>query len=407
MAGQRIVTMKIVMKELWLRRPSAALFLLVSYLMWASVTVRWITEFIEEDHPLTWLISGLLLLFGILLGLEPLLTQGSVWRAHLYLAFQTILVFLASLLHFQLDFFALLYLILCGQAFFLFPRRTAMAWAGVLILATVVGQILQFGWPEALSFIFLYTAGLIFIAAFSDITLQAEAARQRSENLLDQLQEVNQQLQNYADQAEKLAVANERNRLARDLHDSVAQTLYGLTLQAEAASRKLSAGQVARVEQDLREIRDSAQQTLQETRLLIFELRPPILQEEGLAAALRLRLAAVEDRSGLKVQDEIEEIGHLPERIETALYRIAQEALNNSMKHAQASRVVVSLLREQDIVRLVIADDGLGFDPETNIRQGGLGLKGMRERAEQAGGSLLIQSQLGQGTSIRVEIPLK
>jgi len=395
--------MKNVIKKLWLSRPSAALFLLVSYLMWASVTVRWITEFIEEGHPLTWLITALLLLFGLLVGLEPLITHDSTWRANLYLAFQTILVFLGSLLYFQLDFFALLYLIICGQAFLLFPRRTALLWLGILIAFTVVGQIIQFGWPEALSFIFLYTAGLIFIAAFSDITLQAQAARQRSEKLLSQLQEVNRQLQDYADQAEKLAVANERNRLARDLHDSVAQTLYGLTLQAETASRKLAAGQLASVEDELREMRDSAQHTLQETRLLIFELRPPILQEEGLAAALRQRLAAVEARSGLQIHDQIEETGSLPDKVETALYRIAQEALNNSMKHAQATQITVSLHKEGEVVRLTIDDDGLGFDLDG--RPGGLGLQGMGERAEGAGGRLLIKSQPGQGTRICVEVP--
>jgi signal transduction histidine kinase len=394
------------MKDLWLRRPSAALFLLVSYFLWLSVTIRWITEFLEEGHPQTWLITGMLLLFGLLMGLEPILTQNSTWRTHLYLAFQTTLVFLASLLHFQLDFFAILYLPLCGQAFFLFPRRTAIGWLSLLILATVVGQIIQFGWPEALSFIFLYSGALIFVAAFSDITLQAEAARRRSENLLAQLQEVNEQLQAYADQAEKLAVANERNRLARDLHDSVAQTLYGLTLQSEAASRKLAAGQPEAVEDDLREIRDSAQETLQETRLLIFELRPPILEEEGLAAALRTRLDAVEARSGLRIINEIRDVGRLAPQVETAFYRIAQEALNNSMKHAQASEIKVALNREEATLHLAIVDNGIGFSVENPGRHGGIGLQGMRERAEQIGGQLYLQSQPGQGTSVTMELLL-
>lgn len=217
-----------------------------------------------------------------------------------------------------------------------------------------------------------------------------------------QLQEVNEQLQAYAGQAEKLAVANERNRLARDLHDSVAQTLYGLTLQSEAASRKLAAGQPEAVEDDLREIRDSAQ----ETRLLIFELRPPILEEEGLAAALQARLDAVEARSGLRVKNEIQDVGRLAPQVETAYYRIAQEALNNSMKHAQASEIKVALSQEGATLHMAIIDNGIGFSLENPGHQGGLGLEGMRERAEQIGGRLCLQSQPGQGTNVTMELLL-
>ncbi len=150
-------------------------------------------------------------------------------------------------------------------------------------MVTFIGQTIQFGWPAGLPFILLYAGGLVFVAAFSTLTLSAEDARQQSERLLLELQAAHQQLQEYAGQAEELAVAQERNRLARDLHDSVAQTLYGLTLQSEAASRKLTAGDLTAVEDYLLAMRQSAQQTLQETRLLIYELRPPILGKEGLA----------------------------------------------------------------------------------------------------------------------------
>jgi signal transduction histidine kinase len=129
----------------------------------------------------------------------------------------------------------------------------------------------------------------------------ASDARRRSEQLLAELQEAHQQLQTYAGQAEELAIANERTRLARDLHDSVAQTLYGLTLQAEAASRKMAAGQDEAVQAHLQAIREDARQTLQETRLLIFELRPPILEEAGLAAAIKARIDTVEARGGTAV----------------------------------------------------------------------------------------------------------
>ncbi|HZD58243.1 MAG TPA: sensor histidine kinase [Anaerolineales bacterium] len=388
------------------QRPRAALFLAVSYILWASVTIRWITEFVEQNHPLLPLISAMLVLFGMLMGLEPLITQGSTWWAHLYLIFQTSLIFIASLFYFELDFFAILYLPLCGQAMFLFPRRTSMVWVSILILATFAGQTIQFGWPGGLSFTLLYIGGLIFVTAFSVLTIQADESRQRSERLLDELREAHRQLQAYAGQAEELAVAKERNRLARDLHDSVAQTLYGLTLQSEAASRQLASGHLDKVGEYLGEIRQSAQQTLQEARLLIFELRPPILEKDGLSAALRARLEDVEGRSGLKTHVNLDEVGRLPSDVETGLYRIGQEALNNILKHAQAGQVWLNLTLNQTKVSLEIVDDGMGFDPAAAHEQGGMGLEGMQARAEQIGANFRMQSERGEGTRVKVEVPL-
>jgi signal transduction histidine kinase len=273
----------------------------------------------------------------------------------------------------------------------------------------VIGQINQFGWPEALTFILLYSAALIFVAAFSARTIQAEEARARAESLLVELQQANQRLQELAGQAEELAIAKERNRLARDLHDSVAQTLYGLTLQSEAASRQLAAGKIDRVAEYLQEIRQSTLQTLGETRLLIFELRPPILEEIGLNAAIRARLEAVEARSGLKVEADLQDIGRLPSLTEVGLYRIAQEALNNILKHSQAKSVQVALYRRADFVTLEISDDGVGIadlPAEVNrFPRGGLGLKGMAERAEQIGGKLSLSGSPGQGVTIKIEVP--
>lgn len=392
--------------RLTLRRPRALIFLMISYLLWVSVSIRWVTEFIEANHPLTWLVSGMLVLYGILMGLEPWITRGSPWRAHLYLAFQTGLVMVAMLFYYELDFFAILLLPLCGQAVLIFPSRAASIWVIIFVLANIVGQIHQFGWPQGMSFIVLYIGALVFVAAFSFLTVEAEAARQKSEELLGELQEAHKQLQEYAGQTEELAIAKERNRLARELHDSVAQTLYGLTLQSEAAARKLAAGQTKAAEGYMRDIRQSALQTLQETRLLIFELRPPILEEEGLAAALRARLEAVEARSGLKTHIHVADIGRLPPHIEVGLYRLAQEALNNTLKHAQASQVSISLTRVEGKAILEVADNGIGFDPLLAESQGGMGLRGMRERAEQLGAKLLIESAPEAGTKVKVEASL-
>jgi signal transduction histidine kinase len=191
----------------------------------------------------------------------------------------------------------------------------------------------------------------------------------------------------------------------------VTQALYGATLYAEAAARQLASGQVDMASEYLRELRDTAQEALREMRLLIFELRPSILESEGLVTALRARLEAVEERAGLEVEFHVEgeAVGNLrllPTAVEEGLYRIAQEALNNALKHAGARRVRVSLERGEGAVVLEIVDDGVGFDPSTVVEGGGLGMEGMIERAAQIGGELVLDSEPGGGARVRVKVPV-
>ena len=206
------------------------------------------------------------------------------------------------------------------------------------------------------------------------------------------------------ERAQQAAVLEERQRLARELHDSVTQSLYGVSLYTEAASRARADGEVGPVAANLDGIRETTQEALGEMRLLLYELRPPLLEEHGLAAALRARLQNVETRAGLEVAFDCQGDERLPVDQEQELFRLAQEALNNVLKHAHARRVQVCLELAADRVVLEVADDGAGFDPALG-RGGGFGLPGMRERAERVGGSLRIDSSPGTGTRVRVEVP--
>jgi signal transduction histidine kinase len=203
--------------------------------------------------------------------------------------------------------------------------------------------------------------------------------------------------------AQRASVLEERQRLARDLHDSVTQSLYGLATLTEAGKLRLEARDLQASAHLLTRIGQTTRQAIREMRLFLHQLRPPVLEQEGLVNALELRLAAVEGRSDIQARLEADESIHLPLEVETDLYHIAQEALNNALKHAAARTVTVRLQRVEGGVALEIVDDGRGFDLE-QISGGGMGLDSIRARAKAIGATLSIQSALGQGTCMNVYI---
>jgi len=207
-------------------------------------------------------------------------------------------------------------------------------------------------------------------------------------------------------QTERAAVIEERERLARELHDSVTQLLYSMTLFAGAGERLARTKKLDDPENYLADLGEIAQQALKEMRLLVYELRPPALEQEGLAGALQLRLESVEERAGMKARLLVEQEADLPMLVEDALYRIAQEALNNALKHAAATVVTVQLHINSEQVTLEVADNGRGFDPDTTNDMGGMGLASMRERVERQGGSLTILSAPGEGTKVTANIQI-
>jgi signal transduction histidine kinase len=206
------------------------------------------------------------------------------------------------------------------------------------------------------------------------------------------------------DEVRGKAALEERQRLARELHDSVSQALFGIALNASTAS-ELFETRPAEVPGLLKDVLGLAEAALAELQALIFELRPESLEREGLVGALEKQTAAVQARHGLQVRLEVDGEPDLPQPAKEALYRVAQEALHNAAKHARARTVTVVLEVGQAEVRLLIADDGRGFDPCGEF-PGHLGLQSMRERAASVGGTLEIESARGEGTRLRARIPL-
>ena len=205
------------------------------------------------------------------------------------------------------------------------------------------------------------------------------------------------------EQAQELAAVEERQRLARELHDSVSQALYGISLGAHTA-RALLDRDPGKVAEPLSYVLTQAETALTEMRALIFELRPESLETEGLVAALGRQAAALQARHGIEVATDLGDELDLSLRVKQELYRIAQEALHNTVKHARANRVDMRMHWNAEGFLLEIGDDGAGFDPASAF-PGHLGLHSMRERATRLGGMLQIESAPGHGTRIRLQLP--
>jgi signal transduction histidine kinase len=203
-----------------------------------------------------------------------------------------------------------------------------------------------------------------------------------------------------AEQGRQLAVLDERRRLARELHDSVTQSLFSMSLLAQVLP------DLWRVDRDealgaLGQIRDLTRGALAEMRALLFELRPAALEQQDLAGALREHIATYERRTGISITYESVGKCKLPEPVEQALFRIAQEALANVSKHSRARHARVQLHCGAP-TRLLIADDGQGFAIE-RVGEGRFGLISIRERAANIGARLDVRSAVGRGTEIEVE----
>lgn len=201
------------------------------------------------------------------------------------------------------------------------------------------------------------------------------------------------------------AQEEERKRIARELHDDTAQALTSVLVRLRLLERSL---RDERLERKLGELRDLTGATLEGVRRLAIDLRPPMLDDLGLEAALQSHVQDFSQRWPIKATLVGSRLARLPAEVELVLYRIVQEALSNVAKHAEASEVVVRLTRRGRSLRLLVEDDGRGFDVEAgkDSRDSGLGLFGMEERLALVGGSLRVESAVGEGTRVSAEVPL-
>ena len=208
------------------------------------------------------------------------------------------------------------------------------------------------------------------------------------------------------ERSRELSVVEERTRLARELHDSVSQTLFSISLVAEAAATLVDRD-TAKAKTQLEGLQEMARAATQEMRSLIFELRPADLDAEGLVATLRKHIDVLRRVYPMRIEFKENVAARPPPVVEREVYRIAPEALNNAIKHSQADRIDVELSSRDAMISLLVADDGKGFEPKAaELRATKLGITSMEERAESINGVLRIESSEA-GTRVELEVPVE
>lgn len=379
------------------------LLYLIGYLTWGAVAIISVQVVHEAGKPWWW-VGGPLLAFALVQALIPEV-DAPIWKRHLYLAIQSLLALIPILVSPEAwSASPILYFILSAQAMLLFSLRLGLLWIGLFVLLSGVAFVYTLGWNTGLLTLLPYSAGYLFFGAFAQALANAEAARRRSQALLADLQEAHRQLQEYALRIEELAVVEERNRLAREMHDTLGHRLTVAAVQLEAAQR-LCPTDPERAAILVGNVREQVREALGELRATVATLRAPVEADLQLPTALRRLTDHFEQATGLKVHRVLpEEMPSLPNTHRLALYRAAQEALTNVQKHAAAGQVWLVLNVGDGAISLLIGDDGRGPSPDRQAE--GFGLQGLRERAAQLGGELHLEPRPGGGTQLSFRLPL-
>ena len=300
-----------------------------------------------------------------------------------------------------------LFMALVGEllAFYKITVRGILATGYLLALAfTSFGLLL--GYKQAGWFLLGTVPTIIFVGIYVILYTRQAEANARARELLAELEAANRQLTEYADRVEDLTIAAERERMARELHDTLSQGLAGLILQLEAVDAHLAGSRPERARGILQQSMEKARETLAEARRAIADLRQATPRDLG--EAIRQEIAHFSDSTGIPCTQEIELPAHIPEQVSETAIRATTEGLTNIARHAHArnGKVRIACAENGKELEIEICDDGIGFDPD-RVEAGHYGLLGMRERVRLARGRLEVSSGAGQGTRIRLRFPLE
>jgi NarL family two-component system sensor histidine kinase YdfH len=321
-----------------------------------------------------------------------------------YLLLQGMLALVISVFTKNIGMVFALFMALIGESVGLF-RLTRRGWlAGVYYLVLMAVSLVQLSDWNSSGLLLLGTIPmLLFVVVYVSLYMRQIEAREHAQALASELETANRQLAEYAARVEDLTIANERQRMARELHDTLSQGLAGLILQLEAADAHLNNQHIDKARSIVANAMLQARTTLAEARRAIDDLRqaPP----QDLDAALRLETSRFTKATGIPCSYHSDPIPSLPENLKEIVLRFVAEALTNITKHSQAQQVSVQLELKAQKLLATIQDDGQGFDA-ASIPAGHYGLLGIQERVRLANGKFEIDSRIGAGTTLRIELPL-
>jgi signal transduction histidine kinase len=302
------------------------------------------------------------------------------------------------------DFIAVLFIPLSLEAVLHFGRRAGFLWIAAFCLLMAGPLIaIEEGPTVGLTMVAFYSGLCFLFGGYASQLRKAEATRRRNQTLIGKLHAAYRQLEGYVSQIEEISAEQERGRLARELHDSVTQTVFSMNLTVQGAILLL-AREPARVDEQLARLEELAAGAIAEIQAVVSHLRPRPDVADGLPGALRRLAAERATQDGLRVSFEVDGERTLSGPAALALYAIVKEALNNVAKHAGTDRAILRLNLSDQGAFVEIEDNGAGFDPATVPgERGHLGLAGMADRAAEIGWQLTIDACPGQGARVRVE----
>ncbi|MBL8095052.1 MAG: sensor histidine kinase [Anaerolineales bacterium] len=324
----------------------------------------------------------------------------------IYVLTQGLLAFAVAVLAGDIGLYFGVFMALVGEVVGIFRGKLlqAIAAAAYLIALALVAYGLSFGWSELTWWAVSSLPMTLFVVIYVTLYSRQAEARERAQLLAGELEAANRQLSDYAARVEDLTIAAERQRIARELHDTLSQGLAGLILQLEAVDAHLGSQRVEKAKAIVGDAMTQARVTLADARSAIDDLRgaPPDDPE----SAICREVARFSEATGIAAECRIDpDLGSIEGVSETAL-RIVTEALTNAARHAQAHQVTVTAARQAGALQMTITDDGCGFDP-TTVPTGHYGLLGMRERARLVGGEVALSSRPGAGTTVTARLPLE
>lgn len=324
-----------------------------------------------------------------------------------YFIVQGILVFIIILIMQNPGMLMGLYLALSGAAVGLIGdlRKGMIPFTAYALLASI-NQVLAWGWESLLGWLAIFGPMMFFVVVYVVMFTREAQSRMRSQQLLKELDTAHQQLSEYVIKVEELTLSTERQRMARELHDTLAQGLAGLILQLEAVDSHLVQNRPEQAQAIVHQAMGRARVTLADARRAIQDLRGETSSIENLSDAIRQEVDRFTTATGIPCELELSPPKEIPTSVHDHARRAVAEGLTNIARHAQANNIWLRLGESDGMLEIALRDDGVGFDPSVEVG-GRFGLVGLRERARLAGGSLEVISEPDAGTILTLILPLE